>query len=299
MNLYKSLSPRKQYLLHYLGWTLAGNVIFAIGVNVIITPMNLYNGGFTGMAQLLRLFFVNVLHVPVLPGLDVVGILYFLLNLPLLIVSYKVVGKEFCITSVVSITLCSVALGIMPIPEEPIFNDYLTACLIGGVVAGIGAGMVLRAGSSQGGQDIIGVIVSVLNPNHSVGKISIMINIGVYIICLFLFNVEIVAYSLIYTTVLAIALDRVHIQNINMKAMIFTKKPGVEEAIMKELKRGVTNWTGTGAYTKETSNVIITIISKYEVNKLLDIVKSVDSDAFVIVTEGAHIYGNFEKRLTK
>ena len=96
---------------------------------------------FTGMAQLLRLFFVNVLHVPVLPGLDVVGILYFLLNLPLLIVSYKVVGKEFCITSVVSITLCSVALGIMPIPEEPIFNDYLTACLIGGVVAGIGAGM--------------------------------------------------------------------------------------------------------------------------------------------------------------
>lgn len=278
---------------------LAGNVIFAIGVNVIITPMNLYNGGFTGMAQLLRLFFVNVLHVPVLPGLDVVGILYFLLNLPLLIVSYKVVDKEFCITSVVSITLCSVALGIMPIPEEPIFNDYLTACLIGGVVAGTGAGMVLRAGSSQGGQDIIGVIVSVLNPNHSVGKISIMINIGVYIICLFLFNIEIVAYSLIYTTVLAIALDRVHIQNINMEAMIFTKKPGVEEAIMKELKRGVTNWTGTGAYTKETSNVIITIISKYEVNKLLDIVKSVDSDAFVIVTEGAHIYGNFEKRLTK
>lgn len=278
---------------------LAGNVIFAIGVNVIITPMNLYNGGFTGMAQLLRLFFVNVLHVPVLPGLDVVGILYFLLNLPLLIVSYKVVDKEFCITSVVSITLCSVALGIMPIPEEPIFNDYLTACLIGGVVAGTGAGMVLRAGSSQGGQDIIGVIVSVLNPNHSVGKISIMINIGVYIICLFLFNIEIVAYSLIYTTVLAIALDRVHIQNINMEAMIFTKKPGVEEAIMKELKRGVTNWTGTGAYTKETSNVIITIISKYEVNKLLDIVKSVDSDAFVIVTEGAHIYGNFEKKLTK
>lgn len=126
-----------------------------------------------------------------------------------------------------------------------------------------------------------------------------MINIGVYIICLFLFNIEIVAYSLIYTTVLAIALDRVHIQNINMEAMIFTKKPGVEEAIMKELKRGVTNWIGTGAYTKEPSNVIITIISKYEVNKLLDIVKSVDSDAFVIVTEGAHIYGNFEKRLTK
>ena len=165
MNLYNNLSPRKQYLVHYLGWMLAGNVIFALGVNVIITPMNLYNGGFTGMAQLLRLLFINVFHMPEIPGVDIVGILYFLLNLPLLIISYKVVNKEFCITSVISITLCSVALGVIPVPKAPIFNDYLTACLIGGVVAGTGAGMVLRAGSSQGGQDIIGVIVSVLNPN--------------------------------------------------------------------------------------------------------------------------------------
>lgn len=299
MNLYNNLSPRKQYLVHYLGWMLAGNVIFAFGVNVIITPMNLYNGGFTGMAQLLRLLFVNVFHMPEIPGVDIVGILYFLLNLPLLIISYKVVNKEFCITSVISITLCSVALGVIPVPKTPIFNDYLTACLIGGVVAGTGAGMVLRAGSSQGGQDIIGVIVSVLNPNYSVGKISIMINIGIYIICLFLFNIEIVAYSLIYTTILAMSLDRVHIQNINMQAMIFTKKSGVEDIIMKELKRGVNNWTGTGAYTKEDSNVIVTIIAKYEVSKLLMAVKKADPDAFVIVNEGAQIYGNFEKRLTK
>ena len=270
MNLYNNLSPRKQYLVHYLGWMLAGNVIFAFGVNVIITPMNLYNGGFTGMAQLLRLLFVNVFHMPEIPGVDIVGILYFLLNLPLLIISYKVVNKEFCITSVIS-----------------------------GVVAGTGAGMVLRAGSSQGGQDIIGVIVSVLNPNYSVGKISIMINIGIYIICLFLFNIEIVAYSLIYTTILAMSLDRVHIQNINMQVMIFTKKPGVEDVIMSELRRGVTNWNGTGAYTKEDSNVIVTIIAKYEITKLLMIVKEADPDAFVIVNEGAQIYGNFEKRLTK
>lgn len=299
MNLYNNLSPRKQYLVHYLGWMLAGNVIFALGVNVIITPMNLYNGGFTGMAQLLRLLFVNVFHMPEIPGVDIVGILYFLLNLPLLIISYKVVNKEFCITSVISITLCSVALGVIPVPKAPIFNDYLTACLIGGVVAGTGAGMVLRAGSSQGGQDIIGVIVSVLNPNYSVGKISIMINIGIYIICLFLFNIEIVAYSLIYTTILAMSLDRVHIQNINMQVMIFTKKPGVEDVIMSELKREVTNWNGTGAYTKEDSNVIVTIIAKYKITKLLMIVKEADPDAFVIVNEGAQIYGNFEKRLTK
>lgn len=299
MNFYDKLSPRSQYIVHYIGWMLAGNILFGIGVNVIITPMNLYNGGFTGMAQLIRLFFVQVLHMPVVPELDLVGIIYFMLNFPLLVASYKLVGKDFCITSVISITLCSISLALVPVPKTPIFNDYLTACLIGGAVAGTGAGMVLRAGSSQGGQDIIGVIASVINPNFSVGQIGMLINFGVYFICLFLFNIEIVAYSLIYSAVIAIAIDRVHIQNINMQALIITKKPNVDEAIMEAIRRGVTTWNGKGAYTKKDANVLITVISKYEVNNLLTIVKKLDPDAFVIVTEGANIYGRFEKRLTK
>lgn len=299
MKFYHKLSPRKQHLVHYLAWMLAGNVVFAVGVNVIITPLNLYNGGFMGIAQLLRLFCVNVLHLHPISGFDFVGVIYFLINVPLFLISYKVVGRDFCLTSILSIGLASVALALIPVPSQPLFDDYLTTCLIGGVVAGTGAGMVLRSGSSQGGQDIIGVIASVLNPNFSVGQISIMINLGVYAICLFLFNIEIVVYSLLYTTILAICLDRVHIQNINTQAMIFTKKSGVADAILTELSRGVTNWDGTGAYTKENSHVLVTMISKYEVSRLIEIVREIDPQAFVIVTEGAQIYGNFEKRLTK
>ena len=86
-------------------------------------------------------------------------------------------------------------------------------------------------------------------PNVSVGKINILMNIFVYLICLFLFNIEIVAYSFIYTTVLSMAIDRVHIQNINTSVMIFTKKLGISQAIMDQMGRGVTNWDGAGAYT--------------------------------------------------
>ena len=129
------------------------------------------------------------------------------------------------------------------------------------------------------------------------GRINIMMNILVYVICLFMFNIEIVIYSLIYTTVLAMALDRVHIQNINTSVMIFTKKLGISKAIIEQTGRGVTNWDGEGAYTNKTSYILFVMISKYEVGQIKRIVHGIDPDAFMIFTEGCAVEGNFEKRL--
>ena len=122
-------------------------------------------------------------------------------------------------------------------------------------------------------------------------------NVFVYLICLFMFNIEIVVYSLIYTTVLSLAIDRVHIQNINTSVMIFTKKLGISKAIMEQMGRGVTNWDGEGAYTNKTSYILFVLISKYEVGQIKKIVHSIDPNAFMIFTEGCSVEGNFEKRL--
>ena len=103
--------------------------------------------------------------------------------------------------------------------------------------------------------------------------------------------------ALIYTTVLAMAIDRVHIQNINTSVMIFTKKTGISKAIMEQTGRGVTNWDGEGAYTNKTSYILFVMISKYEVNQIRQIVHSIDPNAFMIFTEGCSVDGNFEKRL--
>ena len=97
---------------------------------------------------------------------------------------------------------------IIPIPATPVIDDYLTSCIIGGIVAGTGTGLVLRGRSSGGGQDIIGLCCTKKYPGFSVGRINILMNIFVYMICLFMFNIEIVIYSLIYTTILSIAIDR-------------------------------------------------------------------------------------------
>ncbi|MCI8293046.1 MAG: YitT family protein [Hespellia sp.] len=295
--MWRGLGRREQEHLTQISYVLVGSLLYAFAMNVIITPLGLYSGGFYGIAQLIRTFLTGFLKIHLQKGLDLAGIIYFLINIPLLYMAYRVMGKSFFVKTLVTVIIQSFFLAAVPIPDEPIVSDYLTACLIGGIVSGTGSGMVLRGRSSAGGQDILGICFAKKNPDFSVGKLSILMNFVIYMICLFLFNIEIVIYSLIYAMVHGLAVDRVHIQNINMSVMIFTKKEGIQEAIMQQMNRGVTNWEGMGAYTQDTASILYVVISKYEVAQIKRVVHSIDQDAFMILTEGCSVDGNFEKRL--
>ena len=291
----------KKYLNKQFGMEMLlaviGGTLFACGVNLLITPLGLYNGGFMGMAQLIRTGLVQGLKLSFLSKFDIAGIIYYLINIPLFYWAWKEMGKMFLFKSLVTVTIQTLWMTFLPIPKEPVFSDYLTSCIIGGLVVGTGVGTILRGRSSGGGQDIVGVICAKKFPNFSVGKITIMMNVVIYAICLWMFDIEIVVYSLIYTTVLAMACDRVHVQNINMSAMIFTKKEGISDAVLQEMRRGVTAWDGVGAYTNEGTHIYYIMISKYEVEKLKEIVHRIDPQAFVVLNEGSRVVGNFEKRL--
>ena len=223
-----------------LAWAFVGTTLFSLGVNIIITPLGLYNGGFMGMAQLIRTGLVQGLGLSFLGQVDIAGIIYYIINIPLFIWAWKEMGKRFLVSSLLTVSVQTIWMTFVPIPKEPIISDYLTACIIGGLVVGTGVGMVLRGRSSGGGQDIVGVVCTKKYPGFSVGKITIMMNVVIYAVCLWMFDIEIVVYSLIYTTVLAMACDRMHVQNINISAMIFTKQAGIDQAVMKEMGRGVT-----------------------------------------------------------
>ena len=287
---------RKQQLIEMM-WYLVGTTLFACGVNLLIVPLGLYNGGFMGVAQLLRTGLVQGLHLDFLNQFDIAGILYYLINIPLFYWAWKEMGKGFLVRSLITVTVQTLWMTFVPIPKEPIISDYLTACIIGGLVVGTGVGMILRGRSSGGGQDIIGVICAKKYPGFSVGKIAIMMNVCVYGVCLWMFDIETVVYSLIYTTVLALACDRMHVQNISISAMIFTKQDGIDKAVMEQMRRGVTTWDGMGAYTKEATHIFYIMLSKYEVDQLKTIVHEIDPNAFVILNEGSRVIGNFEKRL--
>lgn len=277
-------------------YSVCGGVLFAAGVNLFITPLDLYNGGFMGIAQLIRTFLTSALHLS-FGQTDIAGIIYFIVNLPLLYLAWSKMGRGFFFRTVVTVIVETAALTFIPVPERSLIDDRLTSCVIGGLVAGFGTGLVLRGGSSGGGQDILGLYFTKKFRNFSVGKMATIINVFVYGICLLMFNLETVIYSLIYGVISSVACDRIHIQNINMSVMIFTKKLGISKAIMDGMGRGVTNWDGAGAYTNETSYILFVMISKYEVNELKQIVKSIDPNAFMIFTEGCSVDGNFEKRL--
>ena len=278
-------------------WSTAGCFLFAFGVNIIITPLGLYNGGFMGIAQLIRTVLFQLFDFSFLKQIDIAGIVYYIINIPIFYWAFRAMGKGFLVRSLISVTIQTVFMTFIPIPAEPIFGDRLMSCIIGGLVVGTGVGMILRGRSSGGGQDIIGVIFAKNYPGFSVGKIAIMMNVLVYAVCLWMFDIEVVVYSLIYTTVLALACDRVHVQNINMSVMIFTKQEGIEKIVLEEMGRGVTKWEGVGAYTNESSHVLYIMISKYEVEQLKEIIHRVDPQAFIILNEGSKVVGNFEKRL--
>lgn len=279
------------------GLVVVGNFLFAFGLNIFVVPLDLYSGGVIGFAQIIRTMMTQYLGVVIPGGVDIAGILNFLMNIPLFILAYRSISRKFFVKTLFSVIIQTIFLTMLVIPQTPIIDDVLAACLIGGIICGVGIGLTLRAGGCGGGVDILGVYFSLKRPGTSVGKLSIAINCVVFGLCALLFELPVAIYSVLYSVIMAQAMDKVHYQNINMTAMIFTKRNGIQKKINEEMRRGVTYWQGAGAYTDENTFVLVTAISKYEINTLKKIIHSIDPQAFVIFNEGMSVSGNFEKRL--
>lgn len=281
----------KEYLLCTIGV-----VMFVCGINIVISPLGLYNGGFVGIGQLVRYVLEHFAGIT-LGSVDLAGIVYFLLNVPLFVLAYRSMSKNFLYKTVYTVVLQTFLLSLVPIAKESFTDDILTACIVGGIIAGFGAGIILRAGSSGGGQDILGVYFAKKLPGFSVGKITLLVNGFVYVCCALLFDMKIVVYSLIYTCVMSTIIDRVHSQNINNTVLILTKKKGLEEFVIRELNRGITVWEGHGGYTNEPITIGMVSLSKYELPVLKRKIQDFDKGAFMVVSRNNSIYGNFEKRM--
>ncbi|MDE7299691.1 MAG: YitT family protein [Lachnospiraceae bacterium] len=275
----------------------AGTILFATAVNLFLTPLGLYNGGALGISQLTRTVLTEYLHVPIPPQIDIAGIVYFLLNIPLFLLAYKGVSRLFFLKTGMSVLLTTFIVTVIPVPNPLIIEDPLTSCIIGGLMYGAGVGLCLYAGGSGGGTDILGIYFSKRYRNFSVGKVTVLINGVIYLVCALLFNVETAIYCIIYAAISSFTVDRIHSQNIMIQVTIFTKQEGVAAAIMKEIYHGVTEWKGDGAYTHEETNILVTAISKYEVNLLRRVVQRIDPNAFIIYNKLMNIDGNYLKKL--
>ena len=274
--------------------TLIGSIMFCISINIFIVPNNLYTGGVLGIAQLIRSVIVDVFKVNI--SFDFSGILYYIINIPLFFLAYKNLSKTFFFRTLIIISVQTIMLSL--IPTTSVINDTLTNVLVGGLLGGAGLGIVLSCGGSTGGSDIIGLVIAKKNNELSVGKIGLVLNVFIYTITGLMYGLETMIYSIIYSFVDSLTIDKMHDQNICSTAFIFCKKnpKDINNYIKNELNRDFTYWDAKGGYDDSRTYIIYTALTKYELIKLERKIKECDFNAFMVKSEGVGIKGEFEKK---
>ena len=281
-----------------LGMGVLGGILLAISVNLFVVPQGMYSGGLYGLCQVIRTLVVE--HLGLETSVDLAGVLYLLVNLPLIALAWRSLGRGFVIRMTVVTVVNSVALALIPSPATPIIADKLTSCLVAGILSGFASGLILTCGCSTGGLDILGLYLSKKGKGFTVGKFSITFNAALYALCAVLFNLSAAIYSGIYVVFQSLFLDRLHQQNITVQMTIFTKEDPklLSETIMEKLDRSFTAWEGQGGYSHEQVHVLCVCLNKYEVMSVQMALHEIDPHAFYVVQEGVRVGGNFGRHLS-
>lgn len=247
---------------------------------------------------IIRTLLAQAVELPA--GVDIAGILYFLINIPVLYLAWRDLGRAFLIRTLICVGASSLFLSVIQSPAVPILDDPLASCLVGGILCGFALGLALTCGCSTGGLDVVGLCLTKRGSRFTVGRFSLGFNIVLYIACALLFDIQTAIYSVIYTVFCSLFIDRGHQQNINVQVLIFTRDadPELPRSIMSRLGRGVTYWEGKGAYTESDMRVLCVCVSKFEVAELQETVRELDPHAFFIVQEGVRIGGNFLRKIS-
>lgn len=170
-------------------WIIVGCLIYAVGLNVFIIPMNLYSGGAVGLAQLLS-YGAGQIGIKEIAGLNLYGIIYLLLNIPILFIAWFKIGKTFFINTILGTVGISLFTSIVPTPATAVIADPVIGIIIGGVVTGAGIGIMLTAKGSGGGIEVIGIWMAKKYAGMSVGKLGTIFNLILYAIYLLVFDIS-------------------------------------------------------------------------------------------------------------
>jgi uncharacterized membrane-anchored protein YitT (DUF2179 family) len=265
-----------------------GAFLNALSLNFFLIPANVYASGFTGIAQL-----VSSILGAFAPFNISTGILLLLLNIPVTILGWKKVGKSFTFYSFISVLLSTFFLEIIPVKE--VSSDILLNAVFGGVIAAVGVGLTLKWGASTGGMDIIAMVLSRMN-DRPVGTYFFTLNGIIIMTAGFVFGWENALYTLVALYVSTRVIDAIHTRHEKLTAMIVTKKSDeLKKAIHDKLVRGITLLPAKGAFSGEQKEMLIIVVTRYELYDLEHIIKEVDPHAFTNIVETAGIFGFFRR----
>lgn len=274
---------KKKDLIRYL-YFFAGLFSFAFAFTFFLSPHNLVFGGVSGLSILFReLFNFNT------------SLFVLVVDIGLLIISFFVLGKKKTIGSVLGSLLLPLFLAVMEWVSEVTgyANEDLFICAIfGGVFAGIGLGLVFKAGFTTGGTDIVNQIIHKYI-KISLGRSMFIIDGIIVSSSIFVFGFTSFMYALMVLYIMTAMTDRVILGVSKSKAfyIVTDKTQEVKKYIIDTLGHSVTVFDATGGYSKETQKVVFCVIPTREYFKLKEGINKIDEESFFIVTDAYEVYG--------
>ena len=274
----------------------AGAVLYSLGLNLFVVPAGLYTGGIMGFAQLLRTLIVHLTGLEM--KFDIAGVINYAINLPILCIAWRRVDHRAVFKTLLSVTSTTIFLSLVP-RTDILGGDKLAECLIGGTLCGCGIGITLWMGGTSGGMDVIGMMLLKKGSHTSIGHVNLIWNLALYAICAAAFNLSTAIYSVLFSFVSTTAMDKLHMQNINVEVTVVTKvlSPEMEREILVDLHRGITRYEGIGEYTGQPVHIFYILVNKYEIGQLRAIVLKHDPHPIIVAKDGAVVYGNNKKKL--
>ncbi len=259
-----------------------GSLIIAFAFNFFLVPFEILSSGISGVAIL----------IGILTPFNI-GILNFILNIPLLILGYYKLGREITINTLVCVITLSFFLYILPVVY--LTDNILLAAIFGGVISGIGIGMILKYSGTSGGLDIIAIIIS-RTSNVSVGLLLTAMNGVIVLISGYVFGWDIALYTLLSIYLTGRMIDKLHTNHIKLTMQIVTTEgEAIREELLHSIYRGITITEGYGGYTKESKQILMMVVTRYETLQIKQIVRSHDPKAFINVFETVEVDGEFAR----
>ena len=271
----------KTLLIELLG-TIVGSFIMAFAVSFFLLPNELSSGGFSGIATI----FYYKLKIPMCVTIAS-------LNIPLFLIGGYKIGKTFFLKSVIGTLSLSIFIDILDI-FKPLTNDKMLAAIYGGILTGMGTAIILKSHSSTGGSDLLTNIIKKYNNKIELGRVITIIDaVIVFLNVVILNKIEIGLYSAIAIYLMGLMIDVVF-EGIFFSKLIFIisdKSEIIANEIQSKINRGITGLEGIGMYERKEKLVLMCAVGRRDIASIKKLVRNIDKNAFVIVTNSREVLG--------
>lgn len=271
----------KKYALEYI-YIIIGAFLMAVSTALFLLPNQLSTGGISGISTILY----YLCNYPV-------GLTMLLINVPLFVIAMVKVNKRLFSKSILGTVLLSVFIDLLE-KLSPITNDRFLACIYGGIIMGIGTAIILKAGASTGGTDLLSYVIRAYNNKFKSSRVIIIADtIIIFFNIIFFKEIEIGLYSVIAIYLMGKMIDIIF-EGIYFTKIMFIISEKYEE-ISKEIgilvKRGSTGIYSKGMYSGKQNVMLFCVASRKEVAEIKQIIKQIDKNAFIVTTDAIETLG--------